>query len=535
MRFLYLTSIFFFLASTILAQEPIKCFTTEHEQELQNRIENRADAEAFEKWMSEKLEKASAKSDRGLVVLPVVFHVMHSGEAVGSGNNVSTALINAQLQQLNDDFRRTPGTAGFNSNPVGADLEIEFCMATVDPDGNILAEPGIDRVNAPAIGLNSPGYSTNYMDNNVKPATIWNPDEYINVWVTPINIFFFSVLGYAQFPSLTGLPGLNNNEGAASTDGVVVSPETVGSVSLPNPQGGATGRGRTLTHELGHFFGLRHIWGDGGCSVDDFCADTPQSDAANYGCATGTVSCSSADMVENYMDYSDDLCMNIFTQDQKARVDVVLANSPRRASLLNSSACGSDEVPCSNPYPAVSDLNATNSGNGILLSWEPIQGSIGCQIRAGLVSSGSFAQTVTVFGSEASEFFVPGGAIQSGVDYQWQVRCGCSTSPLIVGPWSSTGTFSLGSSSILSSTTSALDSEFTIYPNPAEDEVFLNVGGAEQIQVFDISGRLVDSRILDDQSRVQISLDVSNWTKGVYFLSASYPDGQMQRQKLIVE
>jgi len=151
------------------AQESVKCYSTEHELELQQKYADRANLEQFEQWISKELRSDEMKSERGVVVLPVVFHVLHSGTAVGSGLNVSTDLINAQLQQLNDDFRRTPGTAGFNTNPVGADLEIEFCMAVVDPDGNILAEPGIDRVNAPAIGLQNPGYSIGYMDNTVKP------------------------------------------------------------------------------------------------------------------------------------------------------------------------------------------------------------------------------------------------------------------------------------------------------------------------------------------------------------------------------
>ncbi|HAB28968.1 MAG TPA: hypothetical protein DCE27_15695, partial [Xanthomarina gelatinilytica] len=102
------------------------------------------------------------------------------------------------------------------------------------------------------------------------------------------------ILGYAQFPG-----------GSASTDGVVIGPNYFGS------KNGGSGfylsapfdLGRTTTHEVGHFLNLRHIWGDGGCSVDDFVSDTPTSDAANYGCATGHVSCGTTDMVQNYMDY----------------------------------------------------------------------------------------------------------------------------------------------------------------------------------------------------------------------------------------
>ncbi len=516
------------------AQESIKCYSTEHELELQQKYSDRANLEQFEQWISKELKDDQMKSERGVVVLPIVFHVLHSGTAVGNGLNLSADFINAQLQQLNDDFRRTPGTAGFNTNPVGADLEIEFCMALVDPDGNVLAEPGIDRINAPAIGLQSPGYTTGYIDNQVKPATIWDPEQYVNVWITPINLFFFNVLGYAQFPSASGLAGLNANEGAAATDGVVVSTETVGSISFPNPSGGAVGGGRTLTHELGHFFGLRHIWGDGGCSADDFCLDTPESNGSNSGCQVGSVSCGSVDMVENYMDYSDDACMNIFTQDQKARVDAVLLNSPRRVELLSSNACSGDVADCQAPYPAVSDLSSNTVANGIQLSWTPIDGSIGCQIRAGLSSVG-FQTTVTVFAANASTFFVPASAIQSGAEYQWQVRCGCSSNPLVVGPWSSTGFFSFGSA--ISGDVIALDGseqEMVLYPNPATDVLTVSSVNGTAMHVFDVNGRVVYSQLMNVQEEGLIRLDVSSWSNGIYLMTVSGKDGSVTRRTFVV-
>lgn len=516
------------------AQESVKCYSTEHELELQQKYSDRANLEQFEQWISKELRSDEMKSERGVVVLPIVFHVLHSGTAVGSGLNVSTDLINAQLQQLNDDFRRTPGTAGFNTNPVGADLEIEFCMAVVDPDGNILAEPGIDRVNAPAIGLQSPGYSIGYMDNTVKPATSWDPERYVNVWVTPINAFFFSVLGYAQFPSASGLLGLNFDEGLALTDGVVVSTETVGSITFPNPSGGAIGGGRTLTHELGHFFGLRHIWGDGGCSADDFCLDTPESNGSNSGCQIGSSSCGSVDMVENYMDYSNDACMNIFTQDQKARVDAVLLNSPRRVELLTSNVCSADVADCQAPYPAVSDLASATVANGVQLSWTPIEGSLGCQIRAGLSSVG-FQTTVTTFVPNAASFFVPATAIQAGAEYQWEVRCGCSTDPLIVGPWSSTGFFSFGSA-ISPELNGATDSneELTLYPNPTNEMLTVSSANGETIHVFDINGRVVHAQNINTQKETLLQLNVSAWESGIYLLAVTGENGSVKRKTFVV-
>src|SRR5690606_1118184 len=106
------------------------------------------------------------------------------------------------------------------------------------------------------------------------------------------------------------------------------------------------GSGRTLTHEVGHWLGLRHTWGDGplsgSCGVDDFCADTPNTRDPNFGCPTIN-SCFEVpainDMVENYMDYTDDTCMHTFTANQAARITAVMNNSPRRMELASSTKC----------------------------------------------------------------------------------------------------------------------------------------------------------------------------------------------------
>ncbi len=102
--------------------------------------------------------------------------------------------------------------------------------------------------------------------------------------------------------------------------------------------------GRSASHEIGHFFGLRHIWGDTGdcATADDYCDDTPTALAANYGCQIGLDSCPESeglDMIENYMDYTDDACLNTFTQNQKDRMQAVLANSPRRKTLTTADSC----------------------------------------------------------------------------------------------------------------------------------------------------------------------------------------------------
>ncbi|TAE57832.1 MAG: zinc metalloprotease, partial [Bacteroidetes bacterium] len=321
------------------AGQIIRCWTMESDTILRQQHPEMGSLDDFEAWMSrakqEYLNNYNPSRDP-IVTIPIIFHVIHNGENTGTGSNLNAIYIQAQIDQLNDDFRRLG--AGFNTNPVGADIEVEFCAAILDPSGNLLAEPGINRINRNTAGFNTPPYSDTYIDNTVKPATQWDPTQYFNVWVANIS---GGLLGWAQFPSSSGLADMPANGGAANTDGVVVLYTSVGSIATPHPNGGIYAAGRTLSHETGHFFGLRHIWGDDAVcnATNDYCGDTPDHSGANLNCPTGESSCGIPEMPENYMDYTQDNCMNIFTADQKLRMRTVLALSPRRASLTTSNRC----------------------------------------------------------------------------------------------------------------------------------------------------------------------------------------------------
>ena len=288
--------------------------------------------EAVEKHYEKVISSSYTKAVTGVITIPVVVHVVYNN----STENISDAQILSQIQVLNDDFRRTNSDADGTWSQA-ADSEIEFCLASVDPNGN--PTNGITRT---ATSTTAFGTNDNMKFNSTGGKDAWPADQYLNMWVCDIS---GGILGYAQFPG-----------GSASTDGVVMDYQyfgTIGTATSPFDLG------RTATHEVGHWLNLRHIWGDGGCSVDDFVSDTPLSDGPNYGCATGHVSCSSTDMVQNYMDYSDDACMNLYTQGQKTRMRALFEPGGFRESLLTSSACGAP------PTPTCSDGIQNGSETGV--------------------------------------------------------------------------------------------------------------------------------------------------------------------------
>jgi hypothetical protein len=297
--------------------------------------------------------------------LPVVVHIIHNGEAVGTGTNISQAQVQSQLDVLNEDYRMLNADGALVPTvfqPLRADAQFQFVLAARDPSGAPLAEPGIDRVDRSAKGFTAPPFSQAYTEATIKPGTDWNPDQYLNIWVMNLG---GGVLGYAQFPDNTaGLGGLSPLGGMAATDGVVILYSAFGRVGTLSS---TYNKGRTLTHELGHWLGLIHVWGDADCG-NDYCPDTPTQQTSNYGCPRFPhVTCSngpSGDMFMNYMDYVDDACMQLFSGNQKDRMQAVLAvNTPRRGVLLTSPAL------CTTTLTATAtNSGATCAGNSVRLT-----------------------------------------------------------------------------------------------------------------------------------------------------------------------
>lgn len=406
------------------------------EQELQEQIK-------------EYLANNSAQKTQALYTIPVIIHVIHGGEAVGVYPNLANGQLHSQIRVLNEDFAgiglnsgNYPATAFTNwasnqSLPVTnldglgrvklADCGIQFCMATKDPQGLTLAEPGIERINYVSKGwtnptsFNSSNSFQNYMNGTVKANSIWDPTKYFNIWVSDINLSAVPLLGYATFPAGSTLGGINSFNGTATTDGVWCYSKAFGSSST-FPAGyydSNNDKGRTATHEVGHWVGLRHIWGDGVCA-NDFCNDTPPASGQNFGggiyphkvasCATNNPD---GEMYMNFMDYVDDLSKYMFSPDQATRVKTVMQNSPFRKQLgthnlcsveafaataafnLPGSVCGTSAIltPSNNSkgVPAPSYTWSAVGASGITFSPNPNDAAVAINVPA----SGIYTITLT--------------------------------------------------------------------------------------------------------------------------------------------
>lgn len=334
--FVLLFSIYFLPAAS--AQNEQRCLTTRYDSLLRLKYPG---LEHNRQQLNEKIRLLHFEQKNNMrieatpetIIIPVVVHVIHhtASRVVGGPNNsnISDEQILSQIEVLNEDYRRKMGTNGYNDHPAGTDMEIEFRLATVDPGGN--PTNGITRTyNA------KESFDIDDDDQTLKAISYWPSNRYLNIWVTTLKNRY---LGYAQFPVVENIGGLPDIGKLARTDGVVINHANFG-----RKTGNGTvisnvyGDGRTTTHEVAHWLGLLHTWGDTDCG-DDYCADTPNAEGPNNttNCVELFSSCNGSatrNMTENFLDYSPDKCMNVFTFDQKARIRSVLQLSQSRAELI---------------------------------------------------------------------------------------------------------------------------------------------------------------------------------------------------------
>jgi hypothetical protein len=341
----------------IIAYGQDRCGTVEYLK----KTHPQNDEDVFEQWLNKKIKLRRSASSAAKIQatrrIPVVVHIIHKGEPVGTGTNISDeqvfsqiSVLNKDYQRLNDDASNTPSVF----EPVASSMDIEFSLARRTPEG--LPTNGIVRVEGPD-GRDW----TSSDDAEFKALSYWDSNKYLNIWVVDI----IDYLGYSQFP-ISDLPGLEGSPDAPLTDGVVINPSVFGSDDYGNfdldPD---YNKGRTTTHEVGHFLGLRHTWGDdGGACISnggnsDYIDDTPDQANNTVGCpAHPKTSCTGiVYMFQNYMDYTDDVCMNLFTADQVARMNTILENSPRRVSLLSSDGLD-DPDPVTTENITIKNINA---------------------------------------------------------------------------------------------------------------------------------------------------------------------------------
>lgn len=317
---------------------------------------------------------ATPSLPRTVIQIPVVVHVVYKGPL----ENITDAQIQSQIDVLNADYRlqnTNSSNIPAEFQPLAADVEMEFCLASQTPNGaptngitrtatswlnigQVLAADGSPRVCYTALG----------------GEDAWDPAHYLNIWVAGIG---GGILGFGTLPG-TAPP---------EEEGVVIDPKYFGTIGLaalnaPNHLG------RTAVHEIGHYFDLNHIWGgnENVCTDDDGVNDTPVQRAAFFGCpAYPQFSCGNSAMFMNYMDYTDDACMCLFTQGQKARMLATLAVI--RPGLLTSPGC------------LTSSTNGPDPHSGMKIYPNPVSEMVYLETGA-LPGSGGTIQITDVLGRQ---------------------------------------------------------------------------------------------------------------------------------------
>ena len=324
-----LVSVLIFCGVIISAHAQRVCGVVEYSnKQLQNNPALAAAYQAVETHINNTLNAALASRDtlsNELIMIPVVVHVLYKT----TNQNISDAQILSQIDVLNRDYRRlnadTLNTPAIFKG-ITADVRLKFCLAKVDP--NNLRTTGIIRRytnNDYFDADDAMKYTAQGGDN------AWDSKKYLNIWVCNMGQ---RMLGYAAPPG-----------GPADRDGVAVNFDAFGTVGNLRA---VFNKGRTATHEIAHWLGVKHIWGDTDCGDDDV-DDTPKQQSYNYNCPTfpRMSSCSpnaNGDMFMNFMDFVDDACMNSFTNGQKKRMRALFASGGPRNSFLAATACDSSNA-----------------------------------------------------------------------------------------------------------------------------------------------------------------------------------------------
>lgn len=374
-----------------------------HEKELEENKYYQRSWFNLEQSLQRMHEERSHERSDEVYVVPVVVHVIHEGEAVGVGSNISDEQVFSAIEALNEDFRKMPGT---NGDGDGVDVGIEFCLAARDPDGN--STNGIQRVDGTVIapyaeeGINVNG-DFGADEEAIKSLSVWPREDYMNIWIVneiENNNAGGGIQGFAYFP-------FDNIR-----DGIVLLHNAFGTVGNLKS---STDMNRTFSHEVGHFFGLYHTFhGTNECDSETNCdtqgdrvCDTPPT---TLGGNCNNPACGGTQQVENYMDYTAEMCRDMFTDGQRERMRNTLLL--QRATLIESFGCS----------PVTADdvgITSTSNPSGIMCS-------NGFNPEVLLTNFGSSTLT-----SCTIEFNVTGVSTQT---YQWSGSLAPGTSEWVTLP-----------------------------------------------------------------------------------------------------
>lgn len=481
---------------SVQAQEVQRCVTTHYTDLLETKNPGFKQgmndlflaAQEYATTLKQKSNKSAADT---IYRIPVVFHVVYKGAA----QNVSTSLLQSQIDVLNEDYRRLNADTS-NTRAIfkdrAADIGFEFFLATIDPDGNPTS--GITRTPTTAT-FNF--FNLDAMKSDASGGKdAWNTEEYLNIWVCDLGGL---ILGFAYPPAAAPNWPAGQLPSSPDLSGVVIHYEVIGRNNpLAVGQLAIADQGRTCVHEVGHFWGLRHIWGDSGdffgnpdCDItqDDGFSDTPHmgNNSQATGCSFNKNTCTNGefpdepDMVENYMDYSTESCQNMFTQQQADLMrSMAVIGRPGLAKVIEN------------------DTLIFTTG-----TWIVLNGTDTLNLSAGNVVSIQNGDEV-IFINE-----------NNGYAFSASTSGSLSSNSLVFV--SEDGSFSMAEQTAISD---LIAKNISLEPNPSKNFVritHLKDLDISEVQILASNGQVLKNISLDHSD--ELVLDISDLANGLYWLS----------------
>ncbi len=531
-----------FLGTTTQAQHHHSCGTTEV-NEARRKAGHLPQREVFEQWIAKnisKLEVARTEDGTDRYIVPIVYHIIHTGEAIGTGYNLPYSQVVSQNKVINEDFNRLNADS-VNTPQVfrsrAANFGIEFRLAEIDPQGNRLAEAGVVRHNISGLGLDVKKLFSEDIDKKIAPSRVFPPNFAINQFVVPSAAFPpespggdpTPLYGYATFPGDSGAKGDDTPSDVPLSVTVYNAFGSIKDGNFSNMDNSAD-RGRTTTHELGHYFALFHIWGDENeCAADDNCDDTPRQAKSNQGsreCDKVVQSCETGiqEMRQNYMDYTDDECLNLFTNDQKKRFLAVMKNSKTRKDLPFSEAI--------RPHAAPSNLVAALNSNGeVELKWKD-NATNEKEFSIERSEGGAFVALTKTAANSTS--FTDNNNLVAGKKYTYRIKAGNRAGETGFSPTSNEVTIA----EVTGIENEILQSNLQISPNPTNGMVQLQLNlpysSELKITVTDLLGKVVATSQVENNHQHRQQIDLSKLAAGMYLIKVQTQKG-FATKKVIVQ